>query len=158
MEKKSPDNCVTVRIFPLLIINLVLAGNISIIRMAVNHWSDGLRRRVRFCVPLVLERRNCIKKIYRVHECRKCHVASRLLACISISERLSDKLEPRSHCFIFLKACVVSYSSLPRLALGTVQRSKETSAATELELWFWTPMDVFIIYSSLELIDDLEIF
>lgn len=34
--------CVAARIFPLLIINLVLAGNIPIIRMAVNHWSGGL--------------------------------------------------------------------------------------------------------------------
>lgn len=36
--------CVTARIFPLLIINLVLAGNGPIIRMAVNHWSHDLRR------------------------------------------------------------------------------------------------------------------
>lgn len=36
--------CVAARIFPLLIINVVLAGNGPIIRMAVNHWSDGLRR------------------------------------------------------------------------------------------------------------------
>lgn len=42
--------CVAARIFPLLIINLVLAGNGPIIRMAVNHWSDGLRR-VRAYVP-----------------------------------------------------------------------------------------------------------
>lgn len=44
--------CVTARIFPLLIINLVLAGNIPIIRMAVNHWSDDVKR-ARQCVPSV---------------------------------------------------------------------------------------------------------
>lgn len=136
--------CVTARIFPLLIINLVLAGNIPIIRMAVSHWLDGLRH-VCVCVPLVLEQRNCIRKMYVVHEFGICHIAARLSACISISERLPDKFEHKSHSFTFLKTCFVSYSSLPRLALGAVQWSEETSAVTELELWFWTPIDVYTI-------------
>lgn len=58
--------CVALRIFPLLIINLVLAGNIPVIRMAVNHWSD-IPRRARVSVPPVAEQRNCMKQISAVY-------------------------------------------------------------------------------------------
>lgn len=70
--KRNPSiiACVTARIFPLLIINLVLSGNIPVIRVAANHWSDGLRH-VGVCVPPVLGVGNC-KKIYA--EYRICHI------------------------------------------------------------------------------------
>lgn len=58
--------CVAPRTFPLLIINLVLAGNIPVIRMAVNHWAD-IPRRARGSVPPVAEQRNCMKQISAVY-------------------------------------------------------------------------------------------
>lgn len=94
-------------------------------------------------MPLVLELGNCINKIlyYVVHDCRICHIAASHSACISISEGLPDNSEHKSQSFSFLKTCFVSYSSLPCLAFG----AKETRAAPELELRFWTPVDVFTI-------------
>lgn len=58
--------CVAGKISPLLIINPVLAGNIPVIRMGVNHWSD-IPRRARVSAPPVAEQRNCTKQISAVY-------------------------------------------------------------------------------------------
>lgn len=57
---------VTTRIFPLLI-NLVLAGKILVISLAVNHWSRQMARGV--CVSPVLEQSKCGVEIDVVWQC-----------------------------------------------------------------------------------------